>query len=589
MRRTVLALALLVFSFASAPLQAETAGVPRYQVTLVLYPGDDSAAIAKRLAAMYRGTLETPVDGSGTFLISVSESGAELLHRDSAVSAMRPASGSAPSTPQPRTVATAARPVDVVTTGATSWTLGNYAYDDAGNIKTIGVDAFKYDTANRLVASSDAPVGSTTVQKQTYAYDAYGNMTSITTAGRGTTTMNVASTNRLTSVTDGSTNAPVGYDGAGNFVSYNGATYEYDPLQMMKKSVVGGVVRSYVYNASDERIATIEQTPSGNRSEWTIRNQSGQVLRRYSKETSGEWKWQEDYIYRGSHMLAAEVPDSAKVRHFHLDHLGTPRLITGNGGAEISRHNYHPFGEEINPPAGAREKKQFTGHERDAESLDYMHARFYAPYMGRFLSVDPTWESADLPTPQSWNRYSYVRNNPVNLTDPDGKVPVVPIVIGLLWLGDKAYAAYEARQDYKNVRSGQTTVTSVAKRRGLETVLGMALGPAGRLGGKAITKAITKSISMDEAVARAAAHVGGDGVMETTGKGLNFQFRSTTVDASGQTVTKIGRLDVNPADPHVQKQGPHLNVETQVNGKVKKNDHIPIDAQTIRQGDHPPP
>lgn len=41
---------------------------------------------------------------------------------------------------------------------------------------------------------------------------------------------------------------------------------------------------------------------------------------------------------------------------------------------------------------------------------------------GRFLSVDPTWDSADLGKPQSWNRYSYVWNNPVNATDPDGRL-----------------------------------------------------------------------------------------------------------------------------------------------------------------------
>jgi RHS repeat-associated protein len=38
-----------------------------------------------------------------------------------------------------------------------------------------------------------------------------------------------------------------------------------------------------------------------------------------------------------------------------------------------------------------------------------------------FLSFDPTWESADLGRPQSWNRYSYVLNNPVRYTDPDGR------------------------------------------------------------------------------------------------------------------------------------------------------------------------
>lgn len=49
--------------------------------------------------------------------------------------------------------------------------------------------------------------------------------------------------------------------------------------------------------------------------------------------------------------------------------------------------------------------------------------------LGRFLSVDPTWESADLGRPQSWNRYAYVRNNPVNMTDPDGKIPILVQVL----------------------------------------------------------------------------------------------------------------------------------------------------------------
>jgi len=75
------------------------------------------------------------------------------------------------------------------------------------------------------------------------------------------------------------------------------------------------------------------------------------------------------------------------------------------------------------PSAGA-ERKKFTGHERDHSGLDYMHARYYRPEWGRFLSVDPTWASADLGKPQSWNRYAYVLNNPVNLTDPDGRNPL---------------------------------------------------------------------------------------------------------------------------------------------------------------------
>jgi hypothetical protein len=44
--------------------------------------------------------------------------------------------------------------------------------------------------------------------------------------------------------------------------------------------------------------------------------------------------------------------------------------------------------------------------------------------------------------------------------------------------------------------------------------------------------------------------------------------------------------DVNPNDPHVANNGPHLNLETQQNGVIIDNQHIPIDPSTVRPGDH---
>jgi len=69
------------------------------------------------------------------------------------------------------------------------------------------------------------------------------------------------------------------------------------------------------------------------------------------------------------------------------------------------------------------ESHLFTGKERDAGTgLDYFGARYLASELGRFTTVDPvyTWKE-NLVDPQRWNRYVYVRNNPLKYLDPDGR------------------------------------------------------------------------------------------------------------------------------------------------------------------------
>ena len=64
-----------------------------------------------------------------------------------------------------------------------------------------------------------------------------------------------------------------------------------------------------------------------------------------------------------------------------------------------------------------------TGYEADAETgLNFAQARYQSSVQGRFTSADPLLASASVGNPQSFNRYTYVVNNPVNLTDPSGLV-----------------------------------------------------------------------------------------------------------------------------------------------------------------------
>jgi RHS repeat-associated protein len=68
------------------------------------------------------------------------------------------------------------------------------------------------------------------------------------------------------------------------------------------------------------------------------------------------------------------------------------------------------------------EQYRSTGKERDAETgLDYFGARYFSGAQGRFTSADPKQMTArHLTSPQKWNKYSYVQNNPLARIDPDG-------------------------------------------------------------------------------------------------------------------------------------------------------------------------
>jgi len=132
---------------------------------------------------------------------------------------------------------------------------------------------------------------------------------------------------------------------------------------------------------------------------------------------------------------ASSSGSSAATLHWLVsDQLGTPRMVFDQSGllANVSRHDYLPFGEELVAGTGGRTPQQgysandyvrqkFTQKERDSETgLDYFGARYYTTVQGRFTSADPDSAGAELSEPQSWNGYAYVGNTPLTSTDPFG-------------------------------------------------------------------------------------------------------------------------------------------------------------------------
>jgi RHS repeat-associated protein len=79
---------------------------------------------------------------------------------------------------------------------------------------------------------------------------------------------------------------------------------------------------------------------------------------------------------------------------------------------------YYPFGEVRWASAEMPTDFGYTGQRLDGMGLMFYHTRYYAPSLGRFIQADTI--VPNLANPQSFNRYSYVENRPVQLIDPSG-------------------------------------------------------------------------------------------------------------------------------------------------------------------------
>jgi hypothetical protein len=207
----------------------------------------------------------------------------------------------------------------------TLWSSGTYAYDGTGNVVKTGSGYYLYDRVSRLLEGHvyDGATGGGTQKWQSYSYDPFGNILSIGgTSGRSTPTS--AATNRLNGT-------GTSYDAAGNLIAWNGNTYQYDGFNQMTRMKSGAEDWAYIYTAGDERFWSYRVGGGG--SLWALRDLDGKILREYEAHTS--WSTFKDYIYRGSQLLASSHPTEG-VRHLHLDHLGTPRLVTaGSSGGDF--------------------------------------------------------------------------------------------------------------------------------------------------------------------------------------------------------------------------------------------------------------
>jgi RHS repeat-associated protein len=108
---------------------------------------------------------------------------------------------------------------------------------------------------------------------------------------------------------------------------------------------------------------------------------------------------------------------NATTDFMYRDHLGTARVVF-RAGISNDATTYGPYGMPTNPTSALIGSKGYINERFDPETgLQYLHARYYDPNLGRFLTPDtwdPTLPGVDI------NRYAYSLNDPVNGSDPNG-------------------------------------------------------------------------------------------------------------------------------------------------------------------------
>ena len=346
-----------------------------------------------------------------------------------------------------------------------------YEYDLVGNILGIhertpesgingsaaGIDmldrTFTYDALYRLRSATgrecdrppdvpweDAPRGTDLTKTRSYTeqylYDMVGNIKQLKHLANGAGFTRdfdlVSGINRLSKLNVGVTGFDYHYDANGNMTGETTSRhFEWDHADRMRvyrtqtDASEPSVHAHYFYDAGGQRVKKL------------VRKQGGQIevtvyidgIFEYQRIVRGGATEENNTLHvmdNQSRIALVRVGnpfanDTTSAMKYHLgDHLGSSHLVIGGTTAAtanefMNREEYFPYGE-TSFGSFARKRYRFTGKEQNEESGLYYHgARYYAPWLARWVSCDPAGIVDGL------NLYAYVRNKPLSHVDDLGR------------------------------------------------------------------------------------------------------------------------------------------------------------------------
>ncbi|MES9868355.1 MAG: RHS repeat-associated core domain-containing protein [Sedimenticola sp.] len=309
----------------------------------------------------------------------------------------------------------------------------SYRYDQANNLlertdeRTGFHEQFSYDRLERLTHTNVyGRIGNIDYHYDvSQTYDAQGNITHKSDMGDYQYDPNRSQ--QLTSA--GTKHIGYQYDANGNITQGGGRSFQWASYNKPTRLQKGDSIVSFNYGAEHNRYRKVARING----ETITTDYFGKL---YEKETSQQAVDHKHHIYADGQLVAIHIEHQQggadETRYLHYDALGSVDTITDGQGKVIERMSYDPWGKRrggdwrIDDPLNATQfhlalftNRGFTGHEHiDELELIHMNGRVYDPEIGRFLSADPNIQAPQ--NSQSYNRYSYVLNNPLKYTDPSG-------------------------------------------------------------------------------------------------------------------------------------------------------------------------
>ena len=316
---------------------------------------------------------------------------------------------------------------------------GRVTYAQNTNDSTLD-RSYQYDHVGRLVSAHtgkearahigiEAWNGMDGPYSQDRGYDQFGNATHRVGwggyQGGGFDQSYSFTNNRL--VQDPITGATIQYDAAGNLTNDGQQSFTYDATGQQATASFSGYALTQGYDGDGLR------AKKNDNGAVTYYLRSSVLGSQVVTEVNSTGAWTRGYLYLGGQLCA--IQQNNAVYWMSQDPVTKSQRVTDGSGNVVSTIDLDPWGGETWRSSNQTfQPHRYTSYERDNNGGDEAMMRRYHSYWNRFSQPDPYNGSYNPTDPQSFNRYAYTQNDPVNFIDPSGtdgeEFPIFYICIG---------------------------------------------------------------------------------------------------------------------------------------------------------------